>query len=570
VLEIDLGARTTRVVTPPHSIFEKFIGGRGLAAFFLRRGAGLAFDDPAMPICIFPGFFAGTDVPSAGYTSILCRSALTGTIGDVRAGGGLGGAIRRAGYDGIVVTGGSPSPVGVEVDNLNATVVDATDFEAARCGHADDEPGVCILAAGEAAFRQIRFSTPVVDDGCITGRGGIGPAFAAKNFVFLRVRGTGTIPVADESLLRQATADIRRLIDASPVLTGARGLSRAGAAGIIELLQARRMLPTSNFRRTAFDGFNGRMTAQAEAEDPSGCPGCPVRCQRNTRSGRPTPGFDALAHFTALIDNPSVGIALQCIAFCAETGIDPLCAASAIACLSEMEGRTIDRSALLDLLCDLLAGRNQGAQLRDGSFALAACHGQRELSMSVKGLDLPAIDPRGAAGLALGYAVSSVGGCWQRSIPFGYELFRKPVPLDRFSFSAKARLVKTCEDAVAAFDALGVCHHMFFAVSLDEYAAAFHALTGLPMTGADLATAGERIDYGERLLNDSFGVAGEDDLPARFFSESGTAGVGFDVPPIDRDAFLRARALYYQLRGLDENGWPSVDVADILGVEWND
>ena len=100
--------------------------------------------------------------------------------------------------------------------------------------------------------------------------------------------------------------------------------------------------------------------------------------------------------------------------------------------------------------------------------------------MTVKGLELPAYDPRGAYGMALGYAVSTRGGCHLRAYPISHEILRKPVATDRFSFAGKARIVKISEDINAAVDSLTACKFLFFAASLEEFAKAFEGVTGVP------------------------------------------------------------------------------------------
>ncbi|WP_287007316.1 aldehyde ferredoxin oxidoreductase C-terminal domain-containing protein, partial [Candidatus Aquicultor secundus] len=81
----------------------------------------------------------------------------------------------------------------------------------------------------------------------------------------------------------------------------------------------------------------------------------------------------------------------------------------------------------------------EGEKLALGSVRLCESLGTPEASMSVKGLELPAYDPRGAYGMALAYATSSRGGCHLRAYPIANEILRKPVATDRFSFSGKAR-----------------------------------------------------------------------------------------------------------------------------------
>ena len=67
-------------------------------------------------------------------------------------------------------------------------------------------------------------------------------------------------------------------------------------------------------------------------------------------------------------------------------------------------------------------------------------HIERDASGTLTGaLDSP---DQGAYGMALGYALSTRGGCHLRAYPISHEIFRKPVATDRFSFSGKARIIK--------------------------------------------------------------------------------------------------------------------------------
>jgi len=96
--------------------------------------------------------------------------------------------------------------------------------------------------------------------------------------------------------------------------------------------------------------------------------------------------------------------------------------------------------------------------------------------MAVKGMELPAYDPRGAYGMALGYALSTRGGCHLRAYPISHEIFRKPVATDRFSFSGKARIIKIAEDLNAVVDSLIACKFTFFAAGLEEKKRGTHLL----------------------------------------------------------------------------------------------
>ena len=76
-----------------------------------------------------------------------------------------------------------------------------------------------------------------------------------------------------------------------------------------------------------------------------------------------------------------------------------------------------------------------------GAARLAQKYGAPERAAHSKGLEMPAYDPRGALGMALGYALSTRGGCHLRAYPISHEILRKPVATDRFTFSGKARII---------------------------------------------------------------------------------------------------------------------------------
>ena len=169
--------------------------------------------------------------------------------------------------------------------------------------------------------------------------------------------------------------------------------------------------------------------------------------------------------------------------------------------------------------------------------------------------------------MALAYALSTRGGCHLRAYPISHEIFRKPVATDRFSFSGKARIIKLAEDLNAVVDSLTACKFTFFAAGLEEYAAAFEAVTGIETTAHDLIKTGERIYYNERIINSLNGFdARDDDLPARFFTEPGSGGNNINIPPLDRQEFLTARQKYYTIRGLDAKGRPTQESAEKLGL----
>ncbi len=575
VLEVDLSSRSHRLVFPDMDRYHAFIGGKGLAGTYLRPCMTLDYRDPNMPVALFAGPLVGTASPTSGRMTIMSRSPLTGAVGDGSVGGKLGTQIKRAGLDGIVITGKSTTWVGLEIEDGEVRWNDAEDFIGRSVGAAmdrlPDRGSVALI--GPAAENGVRFSNIMVDRHFTLGRGGLGLSFANKKLKYVAVKGSGKVPVHDPKRLKQAREDIFRLIAASPVLLGEFGIANWGTPALFDLMHARRMMPTGNFAKTFFppaSGLNAHALSARYDPKRSGCRGCHILCKKKSRDGEPLPEFETLSHFTALVENSDLDTAFRANLLCNEYGMDTVSAGSTLACYQELTGDPLTPKAILRLVEEIGRGVGLGKELGRGSFSYAEENGHPELSMSVKGLELPAYDPRGAYGMALAYVTSTRGGCHLRAYPISHEILRKPVVTDRFSFSGKARIIKIAEDMNAIVDSLNVCKFVFFASSLEEYAKVFTAVTGVDLTAHDLSKIGERIYYQERMMNAAVGFsAKDDDLPRRFFTTPGTEGPSFRVPPIDREAFLACRSKYYKVRGLDENGQPTPEKARALGLPWN-
>ena len=579
ILHIDLSSRETEVIRPEKEIYTKFIGGKGMAGHFLRPHITLPWDHPDMPLLLFTGPLVGTIAPTSGRSTVMSRSPLTGTIADCSVGGRLGFQIKRAGWDGIIITGKADLLCSIEVEDNEVRFHDATDYvqqETKNIFKRFFDGSRTVAAIGPAAENGVRFASLMVDKHHAAGRTGIGLCFAAKNLKFLTIHGTGKIPVADKQKLLKAREEIMRLTAASPILMGEHGFSCFGTGSIYDLMDSRRMMPTDNFRKTHFDKA-GELNAYAYKEsylpEKYGCMGCHIRCKKIAKHGKASgssmPEFETMSHFTALIGNTDMKLVMEANELCNSLGMDTISAAASLACYREMNGNIDLAPQLLDLLNQIGTGSTDlGRELGQGSLYYSKKNSKKQnSSMSVKGLELPAYDPRGAYGMSLAYALSTRGGCHLRAYPISHEILRKPVATDRFTFSGKARIIKIAEDQNAVIDSLTACKFIFFAASLEEYAKAYSAVTGEETTAQDLLKIGERIYYQERVMNSLNGFdSADDDLPERFFTEAGSGGDSLEITPLNRDAFLEARSRYYHIRGLDEQGRPTLDKTTKLGL----
>jgi len=572
VLHIDLTTGELAAQYPAMGIYEKYIGGKGMAGYYLRPYASLDWNDPELPILVFTGPLNGTIAPTSGRGTIMSRSPLTGAICDSSVGGKLATQLKRAGLDGLIITGASDKPCGIEINDDVIEIVETdlwgetTDVVFDRL-EADGADGMSVACIGPAAENGARLAAIMVDHHHAAGRGGLGLTWATKNLKYISIKGTGKVRIHDKDALKEAREEIFRLTAASPVLLGQHGFSCWGTGSVYDLTDSRRMMPTDNFRQTRFEGAHKlNAAAYKDAFEPRkhGCKGCHILCKKIAKDGRTMPEFETMSHFTALIGNTDMELVVQANDLCNRLGLDTISAGATLACYREISGEDFTPRTLIKALYEM----SEGGHLGQGSLDFADSCDKRELSMTVKGMELSAYDPRGAYGMSLAYAMSTRGGCHLRAYPVSHEILRKPVATDRFSFSGKARIVKIAEDANAVVDSLTACKFTFFAASLEEYAKAFTAVTGVPSSGHDLLDIGERIYYNERIMNADNGFCScDDDLPPRFFTEEGTSGGGVTIKPIDRGEFLEARKNYYVIRGLDKDGWPTAEMTEKLRLD---
>jgi aldehyde:ferredoxin oxidoreductase len=576
ILRIDLETQSCMTEVPTQSILEKFIGGKGLAGYYLKDHITRNWDDPMMPLLFMTGPLVGTPAPTSGRMTVMSRSPLTGTIGDASVGGRFGTELKKAGWDGLIITGRSEKICGVEIVNDSIQFKNVDHLRGSSISEVRDhiKPKGAIAVIGPAAENSVRFANIVFDGHYAAGRNGLGLVSAAKNLKYITVKGSRKPEIYNLEALKLAREEIFRLAAASPIIMGQFGITNFGTAAIYDLTSTRRMMPTANFRRTWFDHtLMTNAIAYQKKYQPrkSGCQGCHILCKKIGKDGEVLPEFETMSHFNPLLENNDIVTVTQANQICNDAGMDTISAGATLACYAEISQKKLSGEEILALLKSIGSGTGVGAELGRGSYEYALSMGKPEASMTVKRLELPAYDPRGAYGMALGYAVSTRGGCHLRAYPIGSEILRKPVPTDRFTFLGKPQFIKIAEDVNAIVDSLTTCKFIFFAATLEEYSKAFTAITGIELTGHDLIKAGERIYYAERIMNARNGFTVEDDdLPTRFFNEPGSSGNDIEVRPINRDEFLEARSKYYSIRGLDQNGIPTPEKIKELGLGWKD
>ena len=559
-LHVHLNDKTTRSEPINKELLHSYLGGRGLGVRLMRDHFQRNPLDPEIPLIFAVGPLCGSAAPTSARLSVVSRSPLTNTIYDCSAGGRFAYRLKQTGYDALIITGQSSTPVFL---SINSAIVEI--HEATRLWGSTVSETVRNLAGrgsvatiGPAGENKVLYASIMMGEGNAVGRGGLGAIMGSKNLKAITVDGDRKTAIAEPERVKQAQQDIMRLFRASPVIFGELGISEYGTPALVDLMAQRRMAPTENFQKTVFAdsaNYSGPAIRREYKAKKDGCYACPIQCKKSTPKGEHLPEYETVNHFGGLNRIHDLQAIVAANTICNEMGMDTISAAATLSAWGEIRGKFLNINEVKTLLNDIAHKKGDGELLALGSRRMAEQLGRPELSMTVKSLELPAYDPRGAYGMALAYSTSNRGGCHLRAYPIAHEILRKPVATDRFSFAGKGRIIKIAEDSNAIIDSLVACKFSFFGASLEEYAEALSGVTGCEYSPQTLKQMGERIYLTERYYNVKNGLDEKDDmLPERFFNEVGSSGEGIKITPIDRNRFIEERKKYYRIRGLDDNG----------------
>jgi aldehyde:ferredoxin oxidoreductase len=566
----------------PPDLFKQYFGGRGLGVKLLYDNLAPGTDalSPDNLLVFAVGPSTATRVPTGGRFVVVTKSPTTGTIFDSHAGGYFGAQLRRAGFAAVVFHGKSDSPVYLWINNDDVEIKDASEIWGKDVYDATDEllketdPKAQVACIGPAGENLGLMAAIMTDKHRAAGRGGVGAVMGSKNLKAIVAKGTGDVGVYDPERLNKTVEWSRRLIKKNAVTN--KSLPVYGTPVLVSVANELGMLPTNNFQEGTFndaEGVSGEKLLERFSAGTYNCHGCPIGCGRLSQIDGKKIGGPEYESLWAL--GPQCGINdLEWIAIandkCNHLGLDTISVGSTIGAAMELveKGKLDaplkfgDTAGVLDIIEDMAHMRGLGAEMSEGSKRLAERYGAPDLAMQVKGLELPAYDPRGAQGHALGYATSNRGGCHLRSYLIGPEVLGSPVLVDRDRPDGKADLVMLYQDLSAAMDCMVVCRFTNFAWPVDVYAEIISAGTGIELTGRDLLQLGARIYNLERLFNLREGLTAKDDtLPPRFFKPLPEGNSRNRV--VHLDEMLKE---YYKLRGWDKEGRPTRDTLKKLDI----
>ncbi|PYM24339.1 MAG: aldehyde:ferredoxin oxidoreductase [Candidatus Rokuibacteriota bacterium] len=618
VHHVDLTRGTVEVKTLPEDVYRKYPGGSALAAYLvtqtMKPGADPLGPDNVLVMAVSP--LTGLPISGQSRMTACARSPLTGGIGDSQCGGFFPAEMRAAGTDAIVFTGQSREPVYLWLHDGHAELRPATHLWGKETAEGDrllkeevGDPKAEVAQIGPAGENRVRFAAIMNMVNRANGRTGMGAVMGAKRLKAVVVRGSKPPKPAVPEKFRELTKRLKEMQEINP---GIEWFGQYGTAGVLGIQNKMGGQPTRNYGEGSFDEagqIDGTTMVKTILKERDTCYACVVKCKRVVEVHEPGldvdpiyggPEYETLTFFGSMCGVGDLKLLAKASADANKYGMDTISCGATIAWAMEAKSKGLlddqglglaygDGQSVIRAIEAIALRRSIGDLLAEGSLRAAQTLGAAavDLTVTVKGQELPAHMPQHKRSLGLIYAINAFGADHQSS-EHDSMLKAKPDSLQRKRLGVlgdfpsldprdlsddKVKFAWTTQKFYSALDTLGLCQFVW-GPSWQLYGPAetvelVHAGTGWDTTLEELLAIGERKINLMRAFNAREGIGkAADTLPRKLFEPLGGKGPTAGVA-LTQEEFERARAAYYELAGCDPaTGYPSRAKLSELGLEW--
>ena len=622
LLEIDLSRQAISKKPLEETFARDYIGGIGFNARFLYDliPAGADPLGPDNVLAFSAGTLIGSPFPTAARTEVSAKSPATNLFGTTNSGSFWGLRLKSAGYDSVVITGASDTPVYVFIENEQVEIRDARHLwgkttwetmDALRDRYYDCEAALI----GPGGENRVRFAN--IENGYFGGWGrtGMGAVMGSKNLKAIVIRGNQGIRPADpKKVMDLSKAGQEKIMSATSYAPFAEYGSMNATIPYDKFKalsihnHSKGHLPgwIDKFKRTVVDDYSNRHVA---------CQSCVIACNHwveipdGKYAGTKIKDMEVTP---TVAFGGNVGLEVEPTIYasgiCRQNSLDMVSAAGVVAFAMDLFQHGLittedvgyplnwgDDEAAFRLLDDIIHRRGIGDILAEGVLR-ASRHfdGAEPLAMHVSGLELPMIDPRNRwSTWSFGALTNIRGGDHLRSrnpienLRFNVnkdeysEAFgHKPKMYDRLDMPEElkkqaidlendtvdiARMSKWSEDLINLSNSIGICIRppVYETIGPTILADIYTAHTGISMTPEALMQSSERSWNLMKLFNIREGEKREQlRFPDRFYTEEIYGG------KLSDEKVNRVLSRYYETRGWDpERGTPLVSKMTELHLE---
>ncbi len=454
ILHVNLTTQKIEIEEPDQRFYQDYVGGSLMGLYYLWKNTPAGADPLSPQNTLTFAVSAPTGLPVSGQSrcSVTCKSPSSGGAADSQAGGFWPAELKRAGFDAIVVTGASESPVYLYVQDGAAELRDAShlwgkstlDVDIALQEELNDKK-IEIAQIGVAGEKMANFACIINMSNRAWGRTGTGAVMGSKKLKAVVVRGSGKVEPADKAAVAaMARADSKAFPGSS-----AAGFGKYGTAGVVVPQQKSGGLPTVNWNAGVFptiedaeaiggvrlydELLRGAEEGKQDRQGRDTCFACIIRCKRVVESeykNNPLmheyggPEYETLATFGSYCGVNDLHAVTYANQLCNEYGVDTISCGATIAWAMEcfenevisveetggIELRFGNAEGMIAMLKKTLNREGLGDVLAEGSAKAADRLGKgHEFLLTVKGQEMPAHMPHVKRSLGLIYAVNPFG-----------------------------------------------------------------------------------------------------------------------------------------------------------------
>ncbi|MCP4714877.1 MAG: aldehyde ferredoxin oxidoreductase family protein [Deltaproteobacteria bacterium] len=582
-LIVNLTDKSFKVEQLQEEIVLTYMGGRGIGARLLSdlQEAGVDALAPENNLILFSGPLNGTNAPGSSRLMFTTKSSLGNSINTTSMGGSYPNAVKKTGYDGIVISGKAADKTWIHISPDGVSFHSAAELWGLQASEAEEKIKAAsskkchVACIGPAGEKLVRFAA-IVSETRTAGRGGGGSVMGSKNLKAIAVSGNVKTPVADKEAFKEAVKKVRDDQTENPSVIG---MQMNGTAGLIGVVNAMGALPTRNFQQGTFDAaddISGYAITEHNRVEAFFCQSCPVGCSLRSeiKSG---------AYKGTIVEGPEYESAVMlgsnlmignrdtiCAAnfLCDEYGLDTISTGNVIGFAMECyeKGLLTDKDTgglklefgndeiVLQLIKMIGVREGIGDRLAEGVKRLAEqIPGSEDFAMHVKGLEIAAYDPRAVFGQGLSYAIAPRGGEHGRG---GYMIVEFFMPdVDLYTHEGKAERAAQMSEQAAMYDLSGLCSFNMVPTALVPELV--NAVVGTSYSEDDVRELTRNTMTQERRFNCREGLTRADDtLPLRLLNEPLPDGMAAGKIVEGLDIMLDE---YYAIRGWDTNGNPPAE-----------
>jgi len=595
LIRLNLTNGKSQVEDIPEKWMKEYLGGRGIGVRYLYEELkpGVEPLAPDNKVILMMGPLGATTAMSVSRMALVTKSPLTGAVAKSVMGGSFGAFLKFAGFDGIIVEGEADKPVYVYIDKDGVHLLDAAELwgldtqqthEKLRQKHGKSTQVACIGPAGE---KLVRYAVLISDLRC-GGRTGVGTVLGAKKLKAFAVNSAGPLSLHDTEGFKKLNKEVIEGLKTSP---GRIKMSDFGTSYLTLGFEKVGIFPVKNFQEGHLEGVEkiGDEALAGIKIKNDGCYGCMTKCGQvrvvteGTYDGAVSegPDYETIWSLGGNLANTDIGSLIAADSLCDRLGMDTVSAGNAIGFAYELYQRGIitkkdtdglelkwgDHAAMMTLLEKIGNREGFGKLLGEGTKRAAAQIGKgaEDYAIQVKGLELPAYEPRAVKGYGLILATANIGASHMYGRPRD-ELSGKK---DRLTEVDKGQDAASAEISQATQDSVIQCSFgPVTGFTPQQRSELLVAATGFKEFGdpAYLDKIGERILCLERCFNVREGFNRKDDtLPKRMRTEPLKNG-----GPATGQVFKNLDGLldeFYDALGYTRQGIPSEAKLKELGLD---